>query len=108
MGQVLHRHATTTEAVRRAIQHSQESLMALSAPSRDQPQDRGQAQNDDRAAGFVGLFCHHQPVALRRRHGNGFLPGGTHPRATRALGRAAYRKIYGCGLASSLPWRREA
>jgi hypothetical protein len=24
------------------------------------------------------------------------------------LGRAAYRKIYGCGLASSLPWRREA
>jgi len=30
VGQVLHRGATTTEAVRRAIQHSQESLRALS------------------------------------------------------------------------------
>jgi hypothetical protein len=30
MGQVLHGSATTTEAVRRAIQHSQESLRALS------------------------------------------------------------------------------
>ena len=29
MGQVLHRSATTTEAIRRAIQHSQESLRAL-------------------------------------------------------------------------------
>ncbi len=29
MGQVLHRSATTTEAVRRAIQRSQESLRAL-------------------------------------------------------------------------------
>jgi hypothetical protein len=29
MGQVLHGSATTTEAVRRAIQHSQESLMVL-------------------------------------------------------------------------------
>jgi transposase-like protein len=29
MGQVLHGCATTTEAVRRAIQHSQESLRAL-------------------------------------------------------------------------------
>ena len=29
MGQVLHRSATTTEAVRRAIQHSQESMRAL-------------------------------------------------------------------------------
>ena len=29
MGQVLHRSATTTEAVRRALQHSQESLRAL-------------------------------------------------------------------------------
>ena len=31
MGQVLHGCATTTEAVRRAIQHSQESLRALSS-----------------------------------------------------------------------------
>jgi transposase-like protein len=30
MGQILHRCATTTEAVRRAIQHSQESLRTLS------------------------------------------------------------------------------
>jgi len=29
MGQVLYRSATTTEAIRRAIQHSQESLRAL-------------------------------------------------------------------------------
>jgi hypothetical protein len=29
MGQVLHGRATTTEAVRRAIQHSQESLRGL-------------------------------------------------------------------------------
>jgi Helix-turn-helix domain len=29
MGQVLHRSATTTEAIRRAIQHSQESMRAL-------------------------------------------------------------------------------
>ena len=31
MGQILHGCATTTEAVRRAIQHSQESLMVLAA-----------------------------------------------------------------------------
>lgn len=30
MGQVLHRSATTTEAIRRAIQHSQASLRTLS------------------------------------------------------------------------------
>ena len=30
MGQILHGSATTTEAVRRAIQHSQQSLRALS------------------------------------------------------------------------------
>jgi len=29
MGQILHRSARTTEAVRRAIQHSQESIRAL-------------------------------------------------------------------------------
>jgi uncharacterized protein YjcR len=29
MGQILHGSATTTEAVRRAIQHSQESIRAL-------------------------------------------------------------------------------
>ena len=30
MGQILHASATTTEAIRRAIQHSQESLRSLS------------------------------------------------------------------------------
>ena len=40
MGQILHGSATTTEAVRRAIQHSQESLRALAGPLRDQPEDR--------------------------------------------------------------------
>jgi heme/copper-type cytochrome/quinol oxidase subunit 4 len=33
MGQILHGSATTTEAVRRAIQHSQESLIALTGLS---------------------------------------------------------------------------
>ncbi|AMX99116.1 hypothetical protein A4R29_06190 [Mesorhizobium ciceri biovar biserrulae] len=37
MGQVLHGSAKTTEAVRRAIQHSQESLRGLA--KRDQPED---------------------------------------------------------------------
>ena len=43
MGQVLHGCATTTEAVRRAIQHSQKSLRAL-ASLRDQPEDRRQVE----------------------------------------------------------------
>jgi hypothetical protein len=34
MGQVLHGSATTTEAVRRAVQHSQESLRVLAKRSR--------------------------------------------------------------------------
>lgn len=34
MGQVLHGSARTTEAVRRAIQHSQESLRVLAHPRR--------------------------------------------------------------------------
>jgi hypothetical protein len=37
MGQVLHGSATTTEAVRRAIQHSQESLRALVMGRGDAP-----------------------------------------------------------------------
>ena len=32
MGQILHGNATTTEAIRRAIQNSPKSLMALSKP----------------------------------------------------------------------------
>jgi hypothetical protein len=45
MGQILHRSATTTEAIRRAIQHSQESLRTLARSSRAlrQVQERAQA-----------------------------------------------------------------
>ncbi len=39
MGKVLHGSATTTEAVRRAIQHSQESLSGLAKRYGDQPED---------------------------------------------------------------------
>ena len=38
MGQVLHGSATTTEAVRRAIQHSQESLRVLATLRQVVPQ----------------------------------------------------------------------
>jgi hypothetical protein len=63
MGQVLHGSATTTEAVRRAIQHSQESLRGLakrygvnpktgrqveSADLRFRPADRAEAAQIDR------------------------------------------------------------
>ena len=44
MGQVLHRSATTTEAVRRAIQHSQESLRSAGSASWDQPEDGRQVE----------------------------------------------------------------
>jgi hypothetical protein len=42
MGQILPGYATTTEAVCRAIQHSQESLMVLAGRLRDQPEDSGE------------------------------------------------------------------
>ena len=48
MGQILHGSATTTEAVRRAIQHSQESLRALAEALRDQSEDRCEVEE----AGF--------------------------------------------------------
>src|ERR1700722_465430 len=44
MGQVLHGSAATTEAVRRAIQHSQESLGALPKPYGRQSEDRRQVE----------------------------------------------------------------
>jgi len=50
MGQVLHGSATTTEAIRRAIQNSEESLRALSKRLWDQPEDGGQMEE----AGIVG------------------------------------------------------
>ena len=47
MGQVLHGSATTTEAVRRAIQHSQESLRSAGQALRDQSKDRRQVEGAD-------------------------------------------------------------
>jgi hypothetical protein len=44
MGQVLHGSATTTAAVRRAIQHSQESLRALASRYGSQSEDRRQVE----------------------------------------------------------------
>ena len=44
MGQILHGSATTTEAVRRAIQHSQESLRALAKRYGINPEDRRQME----------------------------------------------------------------
>jgi hypothetical protein len=44
MGQVLHRSATTTAAIRRAIQHSQERLRALARCHGINPKDGGQVE----------------------------------------------------------------
>ena len=50
MGQLLHGSATTTEAVRRAIQNSQERIVRLArrynlpAAGRPEPQDRGEME----------------------------------------------------------------
>ena len=85
MGQVLHRGATTTEAVRRAIQHSQESLRALARAPRDQPEDGGQVEEAllggrpsdraedatvygavDRAGGHHRRLSQAHPAAARR------------------------------------------
>ena len=55
MGQVLHGSATTTEAVRRAIQHSQESLRALAkrygSIRRPSPSGRGRTSVADLSTG---------------------------------------------------------
>ena len=47
MGQILHGSATTTEAIRRAIQHSQESLRRLGEALRRQPEDSRQVESAD-------------------------------------------------------------
>jgi hypothetical protein len=47
MGQVLHGSATTTETIRRAIQHRQASLMAPLEALRDQPEDDRQVAAAD-------------------------------------------------------------
>ena len=52
MGQVLHGSATTTEAVRRATQHSQESLRTLAARYGTNPENRRQVEGQ-----IVGFRC---------------------------------------------------
>ena len=47
MGQVLHGSATTTEAIRRAIQHSQASLRALSKRYGDQSEDSREVEEPE-------------------------------------------------------------
>ena len=47
MGQVLHGSARTTEAIRRAIQHSEASLRALSKRYGIQAEDRRQVEAPD-------------------------------------------------------------
>jgi hypothetical protein len=68
MGQVLHRGATTAEAIRRAIQHSQESLTARAR--RHQPQDGGQvveALLDSRIQqSHLLFFCVKRAIAKQR------------------------------------------
>ena len=54
MGQVLHRSATTTEAIRRAIQHGQESLRRLSRRQGINLKTMGYG-NDSRQNGPFGL-----------------------------------------------------
>lgn len=51
-GQVLHGSATTTEAVRRAVQHSQEEPEGSGQALRDQPEDRGEVEE-----AVVGRRC---------------------------------------------------
>lgn len=46
IGQVLHRSATTTEAVRRAIQQSQESLKMLARRHGIPPRDSRQVEEE--------------------------------------------------------------
>ena len=71
MGQVLHGSATTTEAVRRAIQHSQESLRTLASALRHQPEDRRQVETAHlgrRSADRTEGAPIHRPVARGRGH----------------------------------------
>lgn len=47
MGEVLHGRATTTEAIRRAIQNSHESLRRLCQALRHQSEDGGEVEEPD-------------------------------------------------------------
>ena len=55
MGQVLHGSATTTAAVRRAIQHSQESLIALSQRYDTNPKTVSPVSNSPQSASGCDL-----------------------------------------------------
>ncbi len=70
MGQILHGSATTTEVVRRAIQHSQESLRGL-AKQRRQPGSRGRARR-----ARTGLPVHERAPGRVSHSHNGPGPEG--------------------------------
>jgi hypothetical protein len=55
MGQILHRSATTTEAIRRAIQHSQESLRTLSRRHGINPKTVANWRKRSSTAGRTGI-----------------------------------------------------
>ena len=67
MGQVLHGGATTTAAIRRAIQHSQESLRALAKRYGVNPKTvakwRNRSSVTDRPTGPTVVWCRDAVVA---------------------------------------------
>ena len=85
MGQVLHGSATTTEAIRRAIQHSQASLRTLAEALRHQPEDRRQVEAPD-----LGRRCSDWPEG-RQIDGPVDRGGGSHRRLPKAYPAAAGR-----------------
>jgi transposase-like protein len=68
MGQVLHGGATTTAAIRRAIQHSQESLRALAKRYGVNPKTvakwRNRSSVTDRPTGPTVVWCRDVVVAV--------------------------------------------
>jgi hypothetical protein len=89
MGQVLHGSATTTEVVRRATQHGQESLRTLAdrliAESRDAAEEYAFIR-EDRAWRYSETFeqvvWHRVGVELRRRRGAVVYSNGRHQTGT--------------------------
>jgi hypothetical protein len=78
MGQVLHGCARTTEAVRRAIQHSQESIRALARRHGVNPKTITPPPSDHPAlaskSGVVRGLQSLQPLVQGRRLGPGVIP----------------------------------
>lgn len=67
MGQVLHGSATTTEAVRRAIQHSQESLRVLAKRHGINQKTVAKWKNRTSVADLLDRWQADVPVARGRR-----------------------------------------